>query len=51
MGSIHMRTTAYHPEGKGLVERFHRQLKSAIIATSASVNWAERLFIILLTFR
>nr|CUU99314.1 hypothetical transcript [Hymenolepis microstoma] len=26
-GSTHIRTTAYHPEAKGLVKRFHRQLK------------------------
>ncbi|VDO15108.1 unnamed protein product, partial [Rodentolepis nana] len=32
-------------------ERFHRQLKSAIVATSAGVNWAERLPIILLSIR
>jgi transposase InsO family protein len=28
-GSKHIRTTAYHPAANGLVERFHRQLKSA----------------------
>nr|CDS28247.1 gag pol polyprotein [Hymenolepis microstoma] len=49
--STHVRTTAYHPEAKGLVEHFHRQLTSAIIATSFSLNWAERLLIILLSIR
>nr|CDS28491.1 gag pol polyprotein [Hymenolepis microstoma] len=50
-GSTHIRTTAYHPEANGLVERFHRQLKSTIIATSSSSNWVERLPIILLSIR
>nr|CDS33814.2 gag pol polyprotein [Hymenolepis microstoma] len=47
----HIRTTAYHPEANGLVERFYRQLKSAIIATSSSLNWVECLPIILLAIR
>nr|CDS27662.2 gag pol polyprotein [Hymenolepis microstoma] len=51
LGSTHIRTTAYHPEANGLVERFHLQLKSAIIATSSSLNWVERLPIILLALR
>nr|CDS25534.1 gag pol polyprotein [Hymenolepis microstoma] len=51
LGSTHIRTTAYHPEVNGLLERFHRQLKSVIIATSSSVNWVERLPIILLSIR
>nr|CDS25518.1 gag pol polyprotein [Hymenolepis microstoma] len=51
LGSTHIRTTAYHPEANGLVERFHRQLKSATIATSSSFNWVERLPIILLALR
>nr|CDS31399.1 RNA directed DNA polymerase (reverse transcriptase) [Hymenolepis microstoma] len=51
LGTTHIRTTAYHPEANGLVERFHRQHKSAIIATSSSLNWVERLPIILLALR
>nr|CDS30016.1 gag pol polyprotein [Hymenolepis microstoma] len=51
LGSTHIRTTANHPEANGLVERFHRQLKSAIIATYSGLNWMERLPIILLAFR
>nr|CUU99444.1 hypothetical transcript [Hymenolepis microstoma] len=51
LGTTHIRTTAYHPEANGLVERFHRQLKSAIIATSSNLNWVERLPIILLSLR
>nr|CDS26693.1 pol polyprotein [Hymenolepis microstoma] len=48
--STRIRTTAYHTEANGLVERFHRQIKSAIIATSG-LNLAERLPIILLSIR
>nr|CDS35258.1 gag pol polyprotein [Hymenolepis microstoma] len=51
LGSTHVCTTAYHPEANGLVERFHRQLKSDIIATSSSLNRMERLPIILLSIR
>lgn len=51
LGSEHFRTTAYHPAANGLVERFHRQLKSAIIATSLQTNWSECLPLILLSIR
>nr|CUU00350.1 hypothetical transcript [Hymenolepis microstoma] len=51
LDSTHIRTTAYHPEANGLVERFHRQLKPAIIATSSSLSWMERLPIIHLAIR
>ena len=30
LGITHLRTTAYHPESNGMVERLHRQLKAAI---------------------
>lgn len=30
LGAEHIRTTSYHPEGNGKVERFHRQLKAAL---------------------
>lgn len=29
-GTTHLRTTAYHPQANGMVERLHRQLKAAI---------------------
>ncbi|KFD62011.1 hypothetical protein M514_25821 [Trichuris suis] len=32
LGCQHIATSAYHPQSNGLVERFHRQLKSALIA-------------------
>ncbi|XP_029169375.1 protein NYNRIN-like [Nylanderia fulva] len=30
LGSNHLRTTAYHPQANGMVERWHRQLKASI---------------------
>ena len=33
-------TTAYHPQSNGLVERFHRHLKSALRARLTTHNWA-----------
>lgn len=38
-GYQHKTTTAYHPASNGLVERFHRQLKSAIVCHNSS--WTE----------
>ncbi|XP_039429735.1 uncharacterized protein LOC120413094 [Culex pipiens pallens] len=49
-GSKHTRTTAYHPQANGLVERFHRTLKAAIMAVD-SAHWVDRLPIILLGLR
>ncbi|CAK1595676.1 unnamed protein product [Parnassius mnemosyne] len=39
-GFQHKRTTAYHPASNGLVERFHRQLKSSIICHTRE-KWTE----------
>lgn len=47
LGTRHIRTTAYHPEANGMVERLHRQLK-AIIKCHETENWMEILPIILL---
>ena len=32
LGSKRARTTAYHPQTNGMVERFHQQLKAALKA-------------------
>lgn len=50
LGTDHFRTTAYHPAANGMVERFHRQLKASLIASS-STHWSERLSLILLSIR
>lgn len=49
-GSKHIRTSAYHPAANGMVERFHRQLKSAIKCHNNS-SWTEVLPTVLLGIR
>lgn len=50
LGSEHLRTTAYHPQANGLVERFHRTLKTALMCAD-SKHWADRLPMVLLGIR
>lgn len=50
IGSRRIRTTAYHPQANGMVERWHRSLKSAIKCHETQ-NWAEVLPMILLGLR
>ena len=47
---IHL-TTAYHPQANGLVERFHRHLKSALRARLTGPNWTRELPWVLLGIR
>ncbi|CAK1586398.1 unnamed protein product [Parnassius mnemosyne] len=49
-GAHYITTTAYHPAANGLVERFHRQLKAAIMC-HAEQSWYEILPLILLGIR
>ncbi|CAH4034451.1 unnamed protein product [Pieris brassicae] len=49
-GSEHISTTAYHPAANGLVERFHRQLKAAIMCHD-NENWHAVLPLVLLGIR
>lgn len=51
LGSHHITTTAYHPQANGMVERFHRQLKSALKAKLATANWMDVLPWVLLGIR
>lgn len=50
LGTKHIRTTSYHPQSNGMVERFHRQLKQSIRATDPN-HWSEMLPLILLGIR
>ena len=51
LGTVRLRTTAYHPIANGLVERFHRQLKAALRACPDPVQWVDALPLILLGIR
>lgn len=50
LGALRIRTTAYHPQANGLVERFHRTLKTAITCVD-SKHWCNKLPLILLGLR
>lgn len=50
IGFQHRRTTAYHAACNGLVERFNKQLKTAITC-HANDNWVEALPLVLLGIR
>ena len=51
MGAVPHTTTAYHPEANGIIERFHRSLKAALMATCNSDQWAYQLPWVLLGLR
>ena len=51
LGTRHIRTTAYHPCANGMVERLHRQLKSALKASPSPDRWVDNMPLILLGMR
>jgi hypothetical protein len=51
LGMDHVKTTAYHPQENGLVERVHRQLKDALRAREAGFEWPLHLPYVLLGLR
>lgn len=51
MGICRIRTTPYHPQGNGMIERWHRQLKVSIKAQPNPNDWSKRLPLILLSLR
>uniref|UniRef100_A0A5S6QQM2 RNA-directed DNA polymerase n=2 Tax=Trichuris muris TaxID=70415 RepID=A0A5S6QQM2_TRIMR len=53
LGIEHTPTSAYHPQANGMVERFHRQLKAALIARmqAAGIKWTTALPLVLLGIR
>lgn len=48
--SIH-HTTAYNPEANGMVERFHRTLKAALMSRCSDTTWSSQLPWVLLGIR
>jgi hypothetical protein len=50
LGVHRIHSTSYHPQSNGMIERFHRHLKSAIISHEHS-KWSEILPIVLLGLR
>jgi len=51
LGSQRLRTTAFHPQSNGIVERFHKTLKNSLRATSITRQWTKQLPFILLGWR
>ncbi|BHF70504.1 hypothetical protein SprV_0301355500 [Sparganum proliferum] len=51
LGCTRIRTTAYHPAANGMVERFHRQLKTALRAAEDPENWSGNVPVALLGIR
>ena len=50
-GIIRNRTMSYHPQSNGMVERFHRQLKAAVMAHESPNPWTITLPAVLLGVR
>ena len=51
LGISSLRTTAYHPQANGLVERVHRVIKERLCARGGSTNWMDHLPMVLLGIR
>ena len=51
LGCKRIRTTSYHPVANGLIERFHRQLKTALKTHPQPTSWTDSLPIVLLGIR
>ena len=50
-GFKHIHTTTYHPQSNGLIERFHRSLKTSLRCLSISSSWTQSLPLVLLGWR
>ncbi|BHF59457.1 hypothetical protein SprV_0100241600 [Sparganum proliferum] len=51
LGCTRIRKTAYHPAAKGMVERFHCQLKTALRAAEDPENWSDNVPVAFLGIR
>lgn len=50
LGAQHIKTTSYHPQSNGLVERMHRTLKTALTCHN-EISWTKALPTVLLGMR
>lgn len=50
-GITRIRTTAYHPQANGQIERWHRTLKAALMARGNTTHWTEELPTVLFGLR
>ena len=51
MGVQLHRTTAYHPQANGIIERLHRQLKASLKARLTGPDWMDEISLVLLGLR
>lgn len=51
LGTQLITTSAYNPRANGMVERFHRQLKSSLKALNTEPNWTAQLPLVMLGIR
>ena len=50
-GFKHIHTTSYHPQSNGMIERFHRSLKTSLRCLAITPNWVSSLSLVLLGWR
>ena len=51
LGILRIKTTSFHPQSNGMIEGFHRSLKSSLRARLASSDWVSHLPLVVLGLR